>query len=145
MHWNWKHWNQLSNTELYNILQLRQAIFIVEQACPYLDADGEDQHCFHLCGYQQDELVAYVRVFPPGTSKQETVIGRVITAPAIRGQGWGRPLMIKAEEYSLLEFGSHGFYLGAQAYLENFYTSLGYKRCGPNYDEDGIPHLPMRK
>ena len=145
MQWFWKHWNQLNKIELYKIIQLRQAVFIVEQDCPYLDVDGEDMLCFHLCGYQDNELVAYVRVFPPNTTQQETVIGRVITAKSIRGQGWGRPLMIKAEEFSTKEFGQHGYYLGAQAHLENFYASLGYKRCGPNYDEDGIPHLPMKK
>ena len=145
MHWDWKHWNQLSITELYNILQLRQAVFVVEQLCPYLDADGEDQCCYHLSGYKQDQLVAYVRVFPPNLTKPEVVIGRVITASSIRGQGWGRPLMMMAEEYAHQEFGAQGFYLGAQAHLEKFYTSLGYQRCGPNYDEDGIPHLPMRK
>ena len=145
MHWTWKSWAQLTLAELYSILQLRQAVFVVEQNCPYLDADGEDQQCWHLLGHKDDELVAYVRVFPPRSTKKDIVIGRVITAHSIRGQGWGRPLMETAEGFASRQFGAHSFYLGAQAHLAHFYGSLGYKTCGPAYDEDEIPHLPMRK
>ena len=143
--WRWLSWSELEANDVYAILQLRQEVFIVEQNCPYPDADGLDDQCHHLLGAGQGLLAAYLRVFPPGVLRPEIVIGRVVTSPGIRGKGMGRPLMRKGEEAAYKTFGRKPVFLSAQAYLKPYYESLGYRVCGPGYDEDGIPHLPMRK
>ena len=96
LEWFWKAWSDISREELYALLQLRQAVFVVEQDCAYLDTDGLDPDAFHLLGVQEGSLVAYARAFAPGRVYQEAAIGRVITKESIRGQGWGRPLMEEA-------------------------------------------------
>ena len=145
MRWLWKNWAALSKEELYALLALRQEVFVVEQDCPYLDADGQDQESHHLLGFQDQELVAYARAFPPGVVYSEAAIGRVITAPSIRGTGMGRPLMQEAIRWVEKEWGAVPIKLSAQAHLEGYYGSLGFAICGAGYDEDGIPHVPMRR
>ena len=146
MRWQWTGFDDLSLQELYALLRLRQEVFVVEQTCPYLDADGEDDICHHLLGWEDDALVAYLRVFPPGgSSHPEVVIGRVITAMPARGKGLGRELMAESHRRIVQTWGPQPIWLSAQAHLERFYGSLGYAICGPGYDEDGIPHVPMRR
>ena len=141
--WKNYHFEELPNSILYEILKLRQEVFIVEQSCAYLDCDGLDHLAIHLCGFQKDtgEIYAYARIFPSKILQEETVIGRVIINASQRGNGLAYQLMQKAEQICP----SSQYYLGAQAYLEKFYTKAGYRRSGNNYDEDGIPHLPMKK
>lgn len=117
---------------------------MVEQACAYPDADGLDPRAWHLLG-QEETLRAYLRVFAPGERREEAVIGRVVTAPSVRGTGLGRALM--AEGLSRIEggWGTVPVWLSAQAHLAPFYGGFGFAVCGPGYDEDGIPHLPMRR
>ncbi len=144
---NWKNYQfeNLSNTILYEILKLRQEVFIVEQKCFYLDCDGLDHLAIHLCGFEKDsnKLIAYARIFPPGVLEEQNaaVIGRVIIALEARGKGLGYELMERAEKLCI----APEYYLGAQAHLEHFYKNAGYKRAGNNYDDAGIPHLPMKK
>ncbi len=145
MEWFWKAWGELSREELYKLLQLRQAVFVVQQDCPYLDADGLDAEACHLLGIQDGALVPYARAFAPGKVYPEAAIGRVITKESIRGQGWGRPLMEEAIRGVRATWGSVPVKVSAQAHLESYYSSLGFEVCGPGYDEDGIPHLPMRR
>ena len=144
MDWRWKDWRGLTKEELYELLALRQEVFVVEQDCPYLDADGLDQKAHHLLGYQEERLVAYARAFPPEVIYAEAAIGRVITSAAIRGTGQGRPLMKTAMERVYEAYGACAIKLSAQAHLEAYYGDLGFAVCGEGYDEDGIPHLPMR-
>ncbi len=141
--WTWKPYAELSLDELYDLLALRQEVFVVEQDCPYQDADFQDHHAFHLLGYDDEGLVAYLRAFAPGVQRPEAVIGRVITAPRTRGTGLGRPLMREGERQVRGLFPTATIHLSAQAHLERFYGSLGYAVTGPGYLEDGIPHLPM--
>ena len=143
MQWHWKDWSSLNTDELYGLLALRQAVFVVEQDCPYLDADGLDSDAHHLLGYLDGELVAYARAFPPGKVYREAAIGRVITASSIRGTGLGRPLMREAMIRVHQTFGTTAIKLSAQAHLAPYYRSLGFEICGEGYDEDGIPHVPM--
>jgi len=146
MQWQWSSFDALSLTDLYAVMRLRQEVFVVEQTCPYLDADGEDPVCHHLLGWQEGALVAYLRAFPPGGEVHpEAVIGRVITAAPIRGQGMGRVLMVEGHRQIVQTWGAQPIWLSAQAHLARFYGSLGYAVCGPGYDEDGIPHVPMRR
>ncbi len=143
MDWCWCDFRELGLDRLYALLQLRQEVFVVEQDCPYLDADGDDQDAWHLLGYREGQLVAYLRAFAPGRVHDEAVIGRVITAASIRGKGQGRPLMREGMNRVLQQFGPCAIRISAQAHLEPYYRSLGFEVTGPGYDEDGIPHLPM--
>src|SRR5215470_7892235 len=94
--WKCKHFKDLSPYELYDILRLRNEVFVVEQNCVFQDADNKDQHCYHLCGWNGTALVAYVRLVPPGISYEQPSIGRVVTSPSYRKKGAGRLLMEQA-------------------------------------------------
>ncbi len=146
MRWQWSSFSDLDIHTLYAALKLRQEVFVVEQTCVYLDADGEDTRAFHLLGWSDDALVAYLRVFPPGTTPHpEVVIGRVIVSMPARGQGLSRALMQQAHHHIERLWTPTPVFLSAQSHLKGLYASLGYAVCGPGYDEDGIPHLPMRR
>ena len=142
MHWTYAAWEELDRDALYAIARLRQEVFVVEQACAYADLDGLDPLAHHLQGWDAEDLVAYLRTFAAHTIHPEQVIGRVIVAASHRRRGVASALMREAERNLNA---CEPIWLGAQAHLEGFYASLGYRVCGPGYDEDGIPHLPMRK
>lgn len=135
----------LTLDELYEAMAIRQEVFVVEQNCPYLDADGKDQYGWHLLGRDDTgRLVAYVRIFPAGISYPEyPSIGRVVTSPSARGKGYGRELMEVAIETLFGLFGPGPIKIGAQKYLLKFYESLGFRSTGEEYLEDGIPHVRM--
>jgi len=143
MNWNYKPYNELTIAELYAILQLRNAVFIVEQNCPYQDLDDKDQQSWHLMGWEGDKLVAYTRIIPPGVSYDEASIGRVVTATGSRKTGAGRELMQLSIQYCFEQFNTRQIRIGAQAYLQQFYESLGFTVTGEPYLEDGIPHKEM--
>ena len=143
VHWNCKYFSELSNQELYSILQLRNEVFIVEQNCPYQDLDNKDQGSYHLTGYKGERLLAYTRLLPPGLSFEECSIGRVVSSPSARRTGIGRELMkISIEECDKL-FPSSAIRIGAQLYLLDFYKSFGFEPCSDVYLEDGIRHIEM--
>lgn len=144
VHWSCQRWSELTTDRLYQVVKLRQDVFIVEQACAYPDLDGTDPSAWHLLGHVDDALVAYLRFYAPGELRPEAVIGRVITSGAVRGQGYGRVLMEQGAREVFAYFGPTAVWLGAQVRQQGFYESLGYRVCGPGYDEDGIPHVPMR-
>jgi len=143
MNWNYKSYNELTTAELYAVLQLRNAVFIVEQNCPYQDLDDKDQKSWHLMGWKGDHLTAYTRIIPPGISYDEASIGRVVTATASRRTGAGRELMRLSIQYCFDQFNTRAIRIGAQAYLQQFYESLGFTVTGEPYLEDGIPHKEM--
>ncbi|MBA4852114.1 GNAT family N-acetyltransferase [Emticicia sp. BO119] len=137
--------SELSLEELYAILALRQEVFVVEQNCPFLDADGKDNVALHLMIFDEDEnLVAYTRLFDKNVYYEGYAsIGRVVTSPKARGGGLGRILMKHSIEKVLDLFGQAPIKIGAQKYLEKFYQSLGFELTGNDYIEDGIPHTYM--
>lgn len=145
INWTCKPFNQLTVNELYDLLQIRQAVFIVEQNCIYLDADGRDQASWHVLGHDETgKLVAITRLLPVGLAYEKYAsIGRVITAESARGTGLGRELM----QVSLAEIGrifvGAPVKISAQSHLARFYGSLGFEISGDEYLEDGIPHVPM--
>ena len=141
--WHCKHFKDLSAEELYRIFHLRLSVFVVEQNCPYQDADGKDLKSFHLWGEQNGKMIAYARILPPNISYKEASIGRVVTSTEARRSGAGKILMEKSMEFSKKEFGNVPVRIGAQAYLQKFYESFGFVREGDEYDEDGIPHIIM--
>lgn len=143
INWILKSFPQLSTEELYALLRLRNIVFVVEQDCPYLDTDGKDQASWHLMAFDDNRLVAYTRIIPPGISYEEVSIGRVVTAPEARGSGIGRELMEQSLRHCETLFGQVPIRIGAQQYLERFYASLGFISTGEPYLDDGIPHIEM--
>ncbi|MFN8286786.1 MAG: GNAT family N-acetyltransferase [Chitinophagales bacterium] len=134
----------LTVSELYDVLRLRQEVFIVEQNCVYLDADGKDLKAHHLLGYHNNELAAYARLLPKGGSyANEASIGRVITSAKYRRHGYGKELMREAVIQMQQLYGNGPIRIGAQAYLKNFYEGFGFVDLNEPYLEDGIPHLIM--
>jgi ElaA protein len=142
--WSCKAFTELSNQELYKILQLRASVFVVEQNCPYQDCDDKDQASYHLMGWQNGNLVTYTRILPPGLAYKEPSIGRVVTSSAVRRTGIGRELMTNSIEKTHELFGKGPITIGAQLYLKKFYESFGFKQIGDPYLEDGIEHIKMK-
>lgn len=143
MQWEIKAFDQLSLQELYTIFTLRTNVFVVEQACPYPELDGKDPNCLHLLGTINGELVAYLRILPAGLRYDEVSIGRVVIKPSHRGKGLGRLMMEQAIHCITNEWKESQIKIGAQAYLEKFYQSLGFEPVSEVYLEDDIPHLDM--
>lgn len=143
MKWIWKTFEELTHTELYAAMRLRQEVFVVEQECPYLDADGRDAGNHHLLGYDSDGLAAYARVLAPGVLYAEVCISRVVSAPRVRRSGAGRLLMAECIARIHAHYGPVAIRISAQAYLQGFYESFGFATTGKEYLEDGIPHKEM--
>lgn len=143
----WHNFSQLNGCQLYYLLRLRQQVFVVEQNCPYLDADGLDQQALHLfCRSRKttgDELVGCLRILAPGSRFSTPSIGRLATSPAVRHKGLGRMLMQQAMQRCLSTYPGQTITISAQLYLAGFYTSLGFTAIARPYDEDGIPHIDM--
>lgn len=144
LQWSCKPFAALSVSELYQILHWRQRVFVVEQRCAYLDADGLDPECLHLslCN-PQGELLAYARLLPPGLNGAEPAIGRVLVVPQYRRQQLARALMQRALDEIAQRLSSVSVRISAQLYLQGFYQSLGFVPIGTPYDEDGIVHINM--
>lgn len=143
MHISVKSFQELNTTELYNILQLRSQVFVVEQDCVYQDMDGKDYKALHIIGTKNNAIVAYTRIFDAGSYFKEASIGRVVVLESQRKHGCGRDIMkasIKAIEDNFKETTIR---ISAQKYLIDFYSSLGFLRIGEEYLEDGIPHVNM--
>jgi ElaA protein len=140
-----KTFDALTNLELYKIMRLRQEVFVVEQDCPYLDADGKDLYGHHVMGCDEDgELHCYTRLLPEGISYDgHSSIGRVINSSKVRGQGEGKRLMQISIDTIKELHPNHDIKIGAQTYLKKFYEGLGFEDLGMPYLEDGIPHILM--
>ena len=145
--WHVSPFEALTPSDLYAAMQLRQQVFVVEQACAYLDADGADEVAQHLLGWRAIDgnrrLVAYARLFAPGIKYAEASIGRVVTHPDVRGTGAGRELL--AESVRLVDENGWGgqIRIAAQKYLEKFYAGFGFTRVTDPYLEDDIWHVDM--
>lgn len=136
--------NELTINALYEIMQLRQEVFVVEQNCPYLDADGLDMASFHIVGQQNKKIVAYARIIPKGLAYEKyTSMGRIVTSPAVRGQGVGKQLVAEALAAYENLFANQPLKISAQSYLISFYEGFGFQIVGEEYLEDGIPHIGM--
>jgi ElaA protein len=143
LRWLVLEFNSLEPAVLYEILRLRSEVFVVEQQCVYLDLDGRDQQSLHLCGWLNEELIAYTRLLPPNLAYPEASIGRVVTKPSHRKHRFGRELMEVSIETVKSKFSTNCIRIGAQAYLQKFYESFGFISTGKEYLEDGIPHIEM--
>ena len=143
MEWILKKFEELSVYELYAILQLRNEVFIIEQNCVYPDLDNKDQLSYHLMCWQNNKLIAYTRLLPPGIEYENPAIGRVVTSPAVRKSGIGKELMKQSIDCTDSLFGKKSITLSAQLYLKKFYESLQFTTTGKVYLVDGIEHIKM--
>lgn len=144
LHWTCDRLDALAPRTLHALMQARQAVFVVEQQCIYLDADDADPHCWHLAGWDEaGRLLAYARIVDPGIKYVEASIGRVLTTAAGRGRGLGHLLMQQALRQALAAYPGLGVRISAQSRLERFYAGLGFVVVGERYLEDGIPHTEM--
>jgi len=132
--------------ELYEVLQLRSEVFVVEQDCVYQDIDFKDQKALHVLGYKNEKLVAYTRVFKPGDYFDEaSSIGRVVVEKNERKYGYGHDLIKESINVIETQLGTNTIHISAQTYLEKFYNTHGFTQKGEGYLEDGIPHIKMIK
>ena len=141
-------WSRLADftaLELHQIIMAREAVFVVEQNCPYQETDELDLHAWHLSALINGELAAYARVVDPGVKDSLPAIGRVMTLKKFRGQKIGRALMEEAIRFTEQKYTGKDIKISAQVYLQKFYASLGFYASGEPYDEDGIRHIDMIK
>lgn len=142
--WQWRSFAELSTVELYAILAARQAVFIIEQHCPYLDVDGKDLDALHLIAWSGTDVAAYLRLLAPGVSyPDEPSLGRIITTKIGRGVSLGRELVARGLEKIHELHPNLPTRIGAQAHLHKFYGSFGFVQSSEPYDEDGIMHIEM--
>lgn len=145
--WQWSRFADLTAAQLYEMLALRQQVFVLEQTCLYPDIDGLDPGAHHLLGWRtvngKRELAALLRCLAPGAKYDEMSLGRVVTSPAMRGTGLGRELVAQGIACAVRLHQGHAIRIGAQAHLENFYGSFGFVTVSAPYDEDGIMHIDM--
>lgn len=138
-----KTFTELNTTELYNILQLRSEVFVVEQNCVYQDIDDADFNAVHQLLFKENNLAAYARILPPGSYFEQLSIGRIITSYYHRRTGLGHQLMQEAIDYCQLNFSNQPIKISAQQYLIKFYEYHLFQTSGDGYLEDGIPHIVM--
>lgn len=140
--WYFKSFNDLTPNELYDILQLRQQVFQIEQHCLYPDIDGIDRRAEHLIHYRENELSAYLRIFE---AEPFIIFGRVVVSKKMRKSGLGKSLINKCLSFINKNHPEHTIKISAQLYLKKFYESFGFVTIGEPYDEDGIMHIIMKK
>jgi ElaA protein len=145
IHISVKTFQELQPLELYNLLRLRSAVFVVEQQCVYEDLDGKDIKAIHVIGYKGAAIVAYTRLFKPGDYMEKASIGRVVVKQSERKYGYGIDIMKASIAAIEQHFEEQEIQLSAQFYLKKFYNGLGFREIGETYLEDGIPHILMEK
>ena len=138
-----KTFSELDTEDLYQILRIRSEVFVVEQDCVYQDIDNKDQNAIHLYYKENDQIVAYTRIFKAGDYYKNPCIGRVVVSKKDRGNDLGKKIMIDSMEYIKQNLKGEKIELSAQKYLDKFYKDLGFYKIGEDYLEDGIPHQRM--
>ncbi len=142
--WHYKLFDELTAKELYQIIQLRNQVFVIEQDCIYQDADGKDLKCGHLWATINNEVVAYSRIVPKGISyENEPSIGRVVTNDKFRGLGLGKQLIANSIMVIENRLFTSSIRISGQLYLKEFYESFGFNQVSEVYLEDNIPHIEM--
>lgn len=141
--WQTKRFNQLTTLELYELLRLREQVFIIEQNCIYPDLDNNDKKAIHVLGSIGSEVIAYTRLFKSGDYFDTASIGRVVVNPKFRRLALGKQLMQKSISALKDLFKEDTITISAQCYLIEFYKSLGFLAVGDEYLEDNIPHVKM--
>jgi ElaA protein len=140
-----KRFNELSTPELYQLLQLRSEVFVVEQNCVYQDVDGKDAKAVHVFTEENSEVAAYCRLFGAGDYFENASIGRVVIGQKYRDRKWGHAMMKAAIDAISAIWHTSAITISAQLYLKKFYESHGFVQDGEQYLEDGIPHIRMHR
>jgi ElaA protein len=148
--WQWSTYSDLSKDDLYEILKVRQDVFVVEQNCVYQDVDDLDDKSWHLIAWDMNNsggknIVAYLRVVLPGYKYKEPSMGRVLTIQQARYTGLGKQLIKEALINIEVVFPNQPIRISSQEYLIKFYNSFGFTVVSEPYDEDGISHIEMLK
>ena len=148
--WQWKTFDELSLNELYELMKVRQAVFVLEQDCIYQDIDDLDRNSWHLMGWKnyasaKQQLLAYLRVVFADYQYKEPSIGRVLIIQEFRGMGLGKELLNQALIKIAQEYPKQSIRISAQQHLEHFYSQFGFSQVSEPYDEDGIMHIKMLK
>ena len=138
--WKEKKFKELTNTELYKILQLRSKIFVVEQNCVYNDLDNLDFEANHIICFLKKNIIGYSRIID---KKANIVIGRIIVEKKYRKKGIGEKLVKKSIRTAKRKIGKKSIIISAQKQWDSFYKKLNFKCTGKEYLEDGIPHQEM--
>lgn len=141
--WDWHRLGQMTPQLLYALMAFRESVFVVEQKCIYQELDGLDMDALHLLGRDANHIIACLRILPPSANPARVQIGRVAVAQDRRNGGLARVMMQMAIDRVHQEQPSATIFLNAQTYLQGFYQSLGFRLCGNEFLEDGIPHVPM--
>ena len=136
-----KHYTELTPVELYEILRVRSAVFVVEQNCVFLDMDGKDAKAYHVTLWDNGEILAYLRVLEKGVTFDEVAIGRVLTT--IRGKGYANIILEAGIKTAVERFGASVIKLEAQTYARGVYEKHGFRQSSDEFLEDGIPHIEM--
>lgn len=138
-----RNFDELNTKQLYEMLQLRSEVFVVEQDCVYQDIDGKDERALHILGWENGILVAYTRCFRAGDYFDEAAIGRIVVRENYRKLGYGHQITNASIEAIKTHYNADTIKISAQVYLVIFYESHGFKTFGDRYLEDGIPHIAM--
>ena len=141
--YTWHQFSTISKEQLYDVLNLRQRVFIIEQDCFYEDIDYFDQKAHHLLVYCNKSLIGYARVFPPGIKYKSSSIGRIVVDKKYRGESFGKKITQEAIIFLKDKFINSDVCISAQFRLVNFYENLGFETVGEVYLEDGIDHIKM--
>lgn len=138
------HFDKLNTNQLYRICTLRQEVFVVEQNCAYLDADGKDRFAFHFMLWNDGQLAGYSRILPKGIAYENYVsIGRIVTGQSFRSKNLGREIVRQSLIWCGILFPGEQVKISAQSHLERFYEEFGFRQTGEYYLEDDIPHSAM--
>ena len=143
MQYTIKKFEDLTNIELYKLLQLRQEIFIIEQTCIYPDIDSKDENAHHLLAFDEDRITGCLRILEKGISFEEISIGRVVVSKPYRGQGIAKQMMQQALAFIKGELSEKRIKISAQSVAIPFYKGVGFKVVSEEYLEDDIPHVDM--
>jgi ElaA protein len=142
--YSWKTFKELSTDDLYAILNLRQKVFVMEQDCPYIDADYSDQEAFHLLGYdEKNTLKAYLRAFSPNIKYKGASMGRIVVEEGMRNKSIGKEITNIGIRFLSEKYPNHEIIISAQHRLQKFYEGLGFVARGEVYLEDDIDHIQM--
>ncbi|MBP1924765.1 ElaA protein [Sedimentibacter acidaminivorans] len=136
-----KRFEELSVKELYKILQVRVAVFVVEQNCVYQEVDDKDQYSYHVVLKDNTGIKAYLRVIDKGVSFEDVSIGRVLTLE--RGCGLGNKILFEGIKVAKERMNADRIIIEAQSYAKEFYEKAGFKQTSEEFLEDGIPHIQM--
>ncbi|AVQ47084.1 acetyltransferase [Clostridium botulinum B str. Osaka05] len=143
MNFKIKKFNELTVEEIYEILKIRNEVFIVEQKCPYDDCDGKDKNAYHLFYMEEGKVISYLRILEKGLSYDEISIGRVLVDKDYRGKGLARKSILQAIDFIQNNLKENSIRISAQHYLMDFYKSFGFEPVSEVYLEDNIPHIEM--